>query len=128
MDLTAIDLGREVGAETVIDVTHAVIGTLQTQKILYALPAETFIVEVGALALDRDLLLTIDTIDLVVGEVDEKMMTVLLLGIEAHVVTVLPHASELLAQNVQRASLQHRSLPKTSVTEGLCSFNSLLLG
>lgn len=128
MDLTAIDLGREVEAETAIDVTHVVIGIPQIQKIPYVLLVEISTVEVGVLVLDRDPLLTIDTIDLEGEEVDEKMMTVLVLGIEAHVVTVLRHASELLARSVQRASLQHRNPPKTSVTEGLFLFNSLLLG
>lgn len=126
MDLTAIVLGREVGVETVIDVTHAVIGILQTLMTHYVLLAVTSIVEVGAPALGLDRLLMIDTIDLVVGELGEKMMTVL--GIEAHVVTVLHLESEHQAQSARRASLQPRNLQKTNAIVGLCLSNSLLLG
>ena len=127
MDLTAIVLEREVGVETAIDVTHAVIGILQSLKTHYVLLAVTSIEEVAGPALGLDRLLMIDTIGLVlVGEVDEKTMTVL--GIEAHVVTVLHLESEHQAQNARRASRQPRNLLKTNAIDGLCLSNSLLLG
>ena len=126
MHLTAIVLGREVGVETVIDVTHAVIGILQTLKTHYVLLAVTSIEEVAGPALGLGRLLMTDIIGLVVGELDEKMMTVL--GIEAHVVTVPQFESEHQAQSARRASLQPHNLQKTNAIDGLCLSNNLLLG
>ena len=118
-DVRAIE-AEETVVETVIDVTHAVIGTQPTLKTTVALE-ETSTAEVGALALDQDRLMVIDTTDLVA--IDLAVMTMTEFETEALVVTATLNESVLRALS---ANLLHHSPPKTSVIEGRSLCNSSL--
>lgn len=119
MDVRVIE-AEETVVETVIDVTHAVIGTQPTPKTTAAL-GETFIAEVGALAPDQDRLMVTDTTDPVAIDLAVMMMTEF--EIEALVVTATLNES---VPQVPSANLLHLSPPKTSVIEGQFLCNSWL--
>ena len=119
-DVRVIEAGETV-AVTVIDVTHAVIGTRPMLKTTEALE-ETSTVEVGALAPDQDRLMVTDTTDLVA--IDLAVMTMIGFETEALAVTAMLSESVLLAPS---ANLLHPSPQKTSEIEGLSSCNSWLL-
>lgn len=110
----------ETIVETVIDVTHAVIGTPPTLKTTVALE-ETSTAEVGALALDQDRLMGTDTTDPVA--IDLAVMTMTEFETEALVVTAMLNESVPRAPS---ANLLHRSPRKMSVIEGRSLCNSWL--
>ena len=118
-DVRVIEAGETV-VETVIDVTHAVIGTRPTRKTTVAL-VETSTAEVGALALDQDRLMVTDTTDLVA--IDLAVMTMIEFETEALAVTVTLSESVHQALN---ANLPHPNPRKTNVIEGPSSCNSSL--
>lgn len=111
---------EETVVETVIDVTHAVIGTPPTLTITVALE-ETSTAEVGALALDQDRLMVTDTTDPAAIDLAAMMKTES--GTEALVGTATPNESGPRALS---ANLLHPSPRKTSVTEGRSLCNSSL--
>ncbi len=111
---------EETVVETVIDVTHAVIGTQPMLKTTAA-REETSIAEVGALALDQDRLMVTDTTDPVA--IDLAVMTMIEFETEALVVIATPSESVLRALS---ANLLHPSPPKTSVTGGRSLCNNWL--
>lgn len=111
---------EETVVETVIDVTHAVIGTQPTLKTTVALQ-ETSTAEVGALALDQDRLMVTDIIDLVA--IALGVMTMIGFETEVLVVTATLNESVLRAPS---ANLLHPSPLKTSVIEGRSLCNSWL--
>ena len=111
---------EETVVETVIDVTHAVIGTQPTWKTTVALE-ETSTAEVGALALDQDRLMVTDTTGPVA--IDLAVMTMIGFETEALVVTATLNESVLRAPS---ANLLHPNPPKTSVIEGRSLYNSSL--
>ena len=111
---------EETVVETVIGVTHAVIGTQPTPRTTVAL-GETSIVEVGVLAPDQDRLMVTDTTDPVAIDLAVMMMTEF--EIEALVVTATLNES---VPRVPNANLLHLSPPKTSVIEEPFLCNSWL--
>ena len=118
-DVRVIEAGETV-VETVIDVTHAVIGTQPTLKTTVA-PEETSTAEVGAPALDQDRLMVTDITDPVA--IDLAVMTMIGFGTGALAVTVT------LSENVLRApsvNLLRPSLRKMSAIEGPSLCNSWL--
>ena len=121
MDVRVIEAREEVEAETVIDVTHAVIGTLQTQMTHIVLLGETFTVVVGVLVVDQDPLTVIGTIGPGV-ERDAMMTTEFEKG--AHDVIVMAGEDAHLAPSLRRA---HPSPLKMNVTEGLSLCSNWLL-
>lgn len=121
MDVRVIEAREEAEAETAIDVTHAVIGTLQIQMTHIVLLGETFTVVVGVLVLDQDPLTVIGTIGPGV-ELDE--MTTKELERGAHDVIVTAGEDAHLAPSLRRA----RPSPlRTNVTEGLSLCSNWLL-
>lgn len=120
-DVRAIE-AEETVVETVIDVTHAVIGTQPTLKTTVALQ-ETSTAEVGALALDQDRLMVTDITDL--AAIDLAVMKMKEFETEALAVTATLNESVLRAPS---ANLLHPSPRKTSVIEGRSSCNSWLPG
>ena len=119
VDVRVIEAGETV-VETVIDVTHAVIGTPPTLKTTVA-PVETSTAEVGALALDQDRLMVTDITDPVAN--DLAVMTMIGLEIGALAVTATLSESVLRAPS---ANLLRPSPRKTSATEGPFLCNSWL--
>ena len=117
----ATEAKGEVEAETAIDVTHAVIGTLQIRTIHIAPQEETSTVVVGALVLDQGRLMVIGIIG---PEVEHDGMTTIEPEREAHDVIVMAEGDAHQAPS--RKNL-HPSLLKTSVIGGQSSFNNSLL-
>lgn len=111
---------EETVVETVIDVTHAVIGTPPTLKTTVA-REETSTAEVGAFVVDRDRLMVTDTTDQEV--IDLAVMTMIEFVTEAPVVSITLNQSVLRALS---ANLLHLSLRKTSVIEERSLCNSWL--
>ena len=125
----------ETVVETVIDVTHAVIGIPLMLKTTVALE-ETFTAEVGALALDQDRLMVTDTTDPVA--IDLVAMKMIELEIEVPVVAMkrikfeieVPAVSATWNESARpalSASRLHHSPRKTSVIGGRCLCSSWLL-
>lgn len=95
-DVRVIEAGETV-VETVINVTHAVIGTQPTLKTTVA-PEETSTAEVGAPALDQDHLMVTDITDPVA--IDLAVMTMIGFGTGALAVTATLSESVLRALSV----------------------------
>ena len=114
--MRVIEAGETV-VETVIDVTHAVIGIQSRLKTTVALEG-TSTVEVGALAPDQDRLMETDTTDLVA--IDLAVMKMIESETEAPAVTVTLSESVLRAPS---ANLLRPSPRKTNVIEepSLCN-------
>ena len=118
-DVRVIEAGETV-VETVINVTHAVIGTQPTLKTTVA-PEETSTAEVGAPALDQDRLMVTDITDPVA--IDLAVMTMIGFATGALAVTAT------LSESVPRApsvNLLRPSPRKMSAIEGPSLCNSWL--
>lgn len=121
MDVRAIEAREEAEAVTAIDVTHAVIGTLQIQTTHIVLLVEISTVVVGVLVLDQDPLTVIGTIG---PGVERGVMTTRELenGAQDVIVTVAEDAH--LAPSLRRAP---PSQLRTNVTEELSLCSNWLL-
>jgi len=120
-DARDIEAREEAVAETAIEKTHAVIGTLQIWMRPRAALEETSTEVVGVPVLAPGRLMVIGT------TVQEPALVVMMrteLETEAPAVTAPVVESVLPAPS---ASRQHLNQRKTSVTEGLSSSSSLLL-
>lgn len=121
MDVRVIEAREEAEAETVIDVTHAVTGTLLIQMTHIVLLGETFTVVVGVLVLDQDPLTVTGTIGL---GVEHDVMTTKEFEKGAHDVIVTADEDAHPAPSLRRAP---PSPLKTNVTEGLSLCSNWLL-
>ena len=121
MDVRVIEAREEAAAETAIDVTHAVIGTLQIQMTRIVLLEETFTVVVGVLVLDQDPLTVIGTIG---PGVEHDVMTMKEFEKGAHDVIVTAGEDAHLAPSLRRAP---PSPLRTNVIEGLSLCSNWLL-
>lgn len=120
--MMVIEAEEEVVVEIVIDVTHAVIGTLQIPMRLFAPPVGIITAAVDALALVPGLLTMID----ITGPVAEAaVMKMTEFEIGAPVVTAIAAESEHQAQNAQKANpLRHSPLRMSAIAE-LSSYSNL---
>ena len=121
MDVRLIEAREEVEVETAIDVTHAVIGTLQIQMTHTVLQGETFTVVVGVLVLDQDPLTVIGTTG---PGVEHDVMTTKGFGKGAHDVIVTAGEDAHRAPNLRRAPPNPLRM---NVTEGLSLCSNWLL-
>ena len=120
-DVRATEAREEAVAETAIDVTHVVIGTLQMLKTLFVLLEGTSTVVVGVPALAQDRLTVIGTIGPEVGLGAMKMKEP---ETEAHAATALADED---GHRAPRQKILRPNPLRTSVTEELSLCSNLLL-